>query len=201
MIRRQPKSTLFPYTTLFRAASRRRLDGARLQQTLEQRILPHIRRRVPLKHNRPRIEAPTLRTGTLAFGLETLDFCQVGPGPDLREVSLSYLIRQPDHLERAVAFDHARHVVVDAFAGPGEQARRGIVLVHDQVGVGLVALQGDADDHLAEGSAGDSVGAPQGLRPKQHMDAESASLAHYPVQQQRRRLDRKSTRVGTEWRS
>src|ERR1039458_9406354 len=57
-----------------------------------------------------------------------------------------------------------------------------------QIGVGLLALQGDADDHLAEGSAGDSVGAPQGLRPKQHMDAESASLAHYPVQQQRRRL-------------
>ena len=59
----------------------------------------------------------------------------------------------PDDLERAVAFHRARGVVVDAFAGPREEARRGIVFVHDEVGVGLVALQRDADDHLAERGA------------------------------------------------
>ncbi len=97
---------------------------------------------------------------------------------------------------------HAGHVVVDAFAGPREQARRGVVLVHDQVGVGLVALEGDADDHLAEGGAGDRVGAAQGLRAEQHVDAERAALPDDAVQQQRRRVcEMRSSSTKNSWNS
>ena len=85
-------------------------------------------------------------------------------------------------------FERAGGVVVDAFAGTREQARRGVVVVHDEVGVGLVALERDADDHLAERGAGERVGAAERLRAEQHMDAERAALAHDAVEQQRRGL-------------
>ena len=45
------------------------LTAWRLQQTPQHRILPHVRRRVPLKHNRPRIKRPAIRTRTLDFRL------------------------------------------------------------------------------------------------------------------------------------
>ena len=66
----------------------------------------------------------------------------IGPG-------LALVVRQPNHLEGAVAFDRASGVVVNAFAWTGKQAWRGIVFIHDEVGVRLIALEGHADDHLA----------------------------------------------------
>src|SRR5256885_10388632 len=40
MIRRPPRSTLFPYTTLFRSRGRAALHGARREQLLVHRLLP-----------------------------------------------------------------------------------------------------------------------------------------------------------------
>src|SRR3989449_10653295 len=39
MIRRPPRSTLFPYTTLFRSLDRRRVDDHRLEAPLEGAVL------------------------------------------------------------------------------------------------------------------------------------------------------------------
>ena len=74
---------------------------------------------------------------------------------------------------------------VSTFAGPGEQAGGGVLFAEDQVGVGLAALQGDADGHLADRAAGERVRAGQGLRAQQHVDAEGPALPHQAVQQQR----------------
>ena len=69
---------------------------------------------------------------------------------DVIQDRIALLLRQPNDLERAVGGERTGLVVVNAFAGPRQQARGRIVLVHDEVGVGLVALERDADDHLAE---------------------------------------------------
>src|SRR3989442_4666047 len=42
MIRRPPRSTLFPYTTLFRSALRRRLSRRRFGEELERFFLAHL---------------------------------------------------------------------------------------------------------------------------------------------------------------
>ena len=56
------------------------------------------------------------------------------------------------------------------------------------MGVGLAALQRDADGHLVDGAAGQAVGAAEGLRAEQDVDAERPALAHQAVEQQRRFL-------------
>ena len=167
-----------------RAAAVGRMDGASSRSPQQPRSRAHPPARCPRTQSAPD-RAAAIRSGLWTL-LRTSDFCSSALRPHLRQVRVPHLVRQPDHLERAVAFERAGHVVVDAFAGPREQARRRVVLVHDQVGVGLVALEGDADDHLAEGGAGHGVGAAQGLRAEQHVDAEGPALAHDPVQQQRR---------------
>src|SRR2546426_4180274 len=73
MIRRPPRSTLFPYTTLFRSPARRRRDGAAAARDagdadpLDRAAAGRDRRRVPGKchglppgHGRPRPLPPTL---------------------------------------------------------------------------------------------------------------------------------------------
>ena len=102
-------------------------------------------------------------------------FCALGVG-------------EPDDLERVVAGEQAVLVVVDRFAGAGEQAGGGVFVAEDEVGVGLAALQGDAHRHLAERAAGERVGAGERLRTEQHVDAERAALPHEAVEQQRRVL-------------
>lgn len=144
-------------------------DGCGGEQILQHRVFPHVGRRVAFEDNRPRIVCA----------------CLAGLFGDLDEIGVAFLVRQPDGLEGAVALDGAGGVVVDAFAGSREESRRGVVVIHDQVGVGLVALKGDADDHLAERGAGHGVGAAEGLRTEQHMDAEGAALADDAVEQQR----------------
>ncbi len=104
-----------------------------------------------------------------------------GARGDLVQNDVALVLGQPDDLERAVSRQRAGLVVVDPLARPGEQARRGIVIIHDQVGVGLVALQRDADDHLAERGAGQRVGAAERLRTENHVDAEGPALAHDAV--------------------
>ena len=69
-------------------------------------------------------------------------------------------------------------------AGTREEARRAVVLVHDEVGVSLVTLQRNAHDHLTEGGARKRVCAAEGLRAKQHVDAERASLSDETVEQE-----------------
>ena len=65
------------------------------------------------------------------------------------------ILRQPDDLKRAVCRKRAGLVVVvDPFARPREHPRRGIVVIHDEMRVGLVALERDADDHLPQRRAG-----------------------------------------------
>ena len=103
---------------------------------------------------------------------------------DFVQPLVALLIGQPDDLERAVAFKCSGGVIVDAFAGTREQARSGIAVVHDEVGIGLVALERDADHHLAERGAGQRVSAAQRLRAEQDVDAEGAALAHDAVEEQ-----------------
>ena len=90
------------------AAGRRRLDALVASSSLrKQRVLPHIRRRIALKHNRPRIElapARQLRPSDFGFGLPPR---RPWPAPCVK-VAVAHLVRQPDDLERAVAFEHAR---------------------------------------------------------------------------------------------
>ena len=87
-----------------------------------------------------------------------------------------------------VAREQAVLVVVDRFAGAGEQAGGGVFVAEDEVGVGLAALQGDAHRHLADRAAGERVGAAERLRAQEHVDAERAALADEAVEQQRRVL-------------
>ena len=58
-------------------------------------------------------------------------------------------------------------------------------VAEDEVGVGLAALQRDADGHLADRAAGERVGAGEGLRAEHHVDAECAALPDEAVEQQR----------------
>ena len=58
----------------------------------------------------------------------------------------------------------------------------GVVVGQDQAGIGLAALQGDADGHLVDGAASQGVGAGQGLGAEQDMDAKGPALAHQPIQ-------------------
>src|SRR5687767_15397450 len=66
MIRRPPRSTLFPYTTLFRSAGRRgrREDrGPQGHRVHDQRVLRHLERR----HARLRSEEHTSELQSLAY--------------------------------------------------------------------------------------------------------------------------------------
>ena len=160
--------------------------GARVSSTLRSRALPEqVGRGIAFENDRRHL------------GLVGLD----GQLVDFIEQAVALVIRQPDDLEGAVPFHGTGGVVVDPFAGPGEQARGGIVVVHDQIGVGLVALEGDADGHLAEGGAGQRVGPAEGLRAEQDVNAEGAALSDDPVQQQRGRLGDGSSSVKNSWNS
>ena len=104
-----------------------------------------------------------------------------GARGDMVEHRIAFVFRQPDDLERAVGRQRAGLIVVDPLARPGEQARRRVVVVHDQMGVGFIALEGDADDHLAERGAGQRVGSAECLRTENDMNAEGPALAHDAV--------------------
>ena len=104
------------------------------------------------------------------------------------QVLVALGIGEPDHLEGMIPLVDAVGVVVDGFAGAGQQPRGRVLLAEDQVGVGLAALQGDAHRHLADGAAGQRIGPAQRLRAQQHVDAEGPALPHQPVQQQGRLL-------------
>ena len=81
-------------------------------------------------------------------------------------------------------------VVVDRLAGPRQQSRRRVFVAEDQMGVGLAALQGDADRHLIDRAPRQAVGAAQRLRAEQDVQTEGSALPHQPVQQLRRVLRR-----------
>ena len=91
-------------------------------------------------------------------------------------------------MKRAVAFNRTGRVVVNAFARTRQQARRGIVLIHDEISVGFVALERDADDHLPDGRAGQRVSAAERLRAENDVNAKRAALPDDAVQQHRRAL-------------
>ncbi len=130
-------------------------------------VVAHIRRGVALEDHRRRRLRPAIRRHFA----------------DLVQVLLAPLVRQPYDLEGVVALDEAVGVVVDRFAGPRQQPGRGVVGAEDQLGVGLAALQRDADRHLIDGAAGQAVGAAQRLRAEKDVQAECTALPHQPVQQ------------------
>ena len=101
------------------------------------------------------------------------------------ERGIAFVLGQPDDLKRAVSGERTGLVIVDPLARPREQAGRGIVVIHDEVGVSFIALEGDADDHLTQRGAGQRVGSAEGLRAEDDVDAERAALSNDPVQQQR----------------
>ena len=94
-------------------------------------------------------------------------------------------IREPDNLKWTVALDQTAGIVVDRLARTRQQPRRGVVVGQDHGGVGLVALQRDANSHLSHGGARKRVRSTQSLRTQDHMHAECAALAHQSIQQQR----------------
>ena len=87
-------------------------------------------------------------------------------------------------MEGAISFDGARGVIVDAFAWAGEESGGGVAIIHDEIGVGFVALKGDADDHLSEGGAGERISATEGLGAEDDMDAKGAALADDAVEEE-----------------
>ena len=115
-------------------------------------------------------------------------FVALGHRLHLAEVAIALGCGQPYHLEWAVALDLAVGVVVDRLAGPGQEPGRGVVVAEDQVRVRLAALERDPHAHLSERASGERVGAAEGLRTEQDVDAEGAALPHEPVQDQRRVL-------------
>lgn len=96
--------------------------------------------------------------------------------PDFLEVADAFFFLEPDDLEGRVGLDGSGAVVVDTFAGPGKESGRGIGVVHDEVGVGLVTGKGDADGHLAKGGAGKGEGSAKGLGTEDGMDAKGPAL-------------------------
>ena len=112
----------------------------------------------------------------------------VGQPPQGAQIPLPALVVQEHDLERIVAGNHAVGVVVDRFAGAGEQAGSRVVFAEDQAGVGLVALQRDADGHLSHRGAGQAVGAAECLGAEQHVHAEGTALANEAVENQGRIL-------------
>jgi hypothetical protein len=106
---------------------------------------------------------------------ETVDFLESG---------VTFLVVDPYDLEWAVALEGAGGVVVDGFAGSGEEAWGGVVIVHDEEGIGFIALEGDADDHLTEGGSCEGVGAAEGLGSEDDVDSEGAALADEAIEEE-----------------
>ena len=155
-------------------ARRRRLSGhARgYQQFLELRIVARVGQNVAFENDRRGARDMPL-PGQLA---------------DVPQILVAIAVGEPHDLERMIAFVETVGVIIDGLAGPGEQPGRRVVFAEDQVGVGLAALQGDADGHLADRAAGQGVGPAERLRAQQDVDAERPALPHQPVQQQGRIL-------------
>ena len=105
-----------------------------------------------------------------------------------RQPLVTHLIWQPHDLKRTVALNRAAFVVVNRFAGTREQTRCGIVLVHDEIGVGFVTLERDADNHLTNCRAGERVSSTERLRSEQDVNAERTTLPNDAIQQQSRAL-------------
>ena len=62
-----------------------------------------------------------------------------------------------------IALDQAIGVVVNGFAGPRKQFPRPILFAEDQGRIVLGALHGDSHGELAEGAAGERIGAAKRL--------------------------------------
>src|SRR6266536_6257021 len=67
MIRRHPRSTLFPYTTLFRSGPGPRVPPGPVQRALRRserhRVLPRVRLPAPAQRHTPPDLAPALASG------------------------------------------------------------------------------------------------------------------------------------------
>ena len=125
----------------------RRLDRRGRKEALQHFIFPHVGGSVAFENNRSALRPARL----------------LGAATDFFQPQFALFLRKPDDLERTVAFQGAGGVVVNRLAGSRQEAGSGIVVIHDEHGVRLVALEGDADHHLAECAAGQRVSAAQGL--------------------------------------
>src|SRR2546425_5922772 len=67
MIRRPPRSTLFPYTTLFRSYTRDHAEGARVSSSADQSDVRAVRQRCGRWSQRPRSEEHTSELQSLAY--------------------------------------------------------------------------------------------------------------------------------------
>ena len=65
-------------------------------------------------------------------------FC--GERANFVEPLIALVVWKPDDLKRAVTFERATSVVVNALAGAREQTWCRVAVVHDEIGVGLIAL-------------------------------------------------------------
>ena len=165
---------------------RRILDGDRLAQ-------PHARGR-----GRPSPAGRLEQVGQGAVGANvrrgvaledrwtsTISHTATGILTNPNQALVTLLVGEPGGLKRTVSFHEPTGVVVDGLAGPREQPGGEIVVVQDQLRVGLGTLQSDSNRHLAHGASRQARRAAQGLGPKQHVDPEGPALSHQPVEQHR----------------
>ncbi len=115
--------------------------------------------------------AGELPSKTMGTGTVMEFFCCEGV-MDFFEVDFAFVIGKEGDLEGTVGFDEAAGVVVDGFAGAGEQTRGGVVIAKDHLEIGLGALECDADGDLAQRAAPETRAAADGLRAENEMDAE-----------------------------
>src|SRR5262249_24228861 len=107
----------------------------------------------------------------------------IGPAANLCEIIIANIFGNPNGLERTVAFNGASRIVVDALARSREEPGRRIVLVHDEIGVGFIALKRDTDDHLTKSCPRERVSAAECLRTEDHVNPEGTALANDAIEQ------------------
>src|SRR5262245_38114042 len=103
-------------------------------------------------------------------------------GSDVEKKLLAAVFGKPYHLERVVPLDESVRVVVDRFAGPRQESRRGVIVTQDEVSVRFAALERDSHRHLVDRAARQGVGASQGLRTEQDVKSKGPSLPNQPIQ-------------------
>ena len=126
---------------------KRRFHRLGVQEVVEQPVLADISRRVPLEDN----------------GSGTVIRVFLRDREDMLKRLIPLFIRQPDHLERAVGFQGTGAVVVDPLPRACQHAWGRVGVIHDEIGIRLIALQGHPDDHLTHRGTGHAVGAAQCL--------------------------------------
>ena len=97
---------------------------------------------------------------------------------------IALFIAHPNDLEGTIPLDGPGCIVVDSLAGTGEQTWRGVVFIHDQIGVGLIALKRHSNDHLTQCRPSEGVRTAESLRPEKDVNTKSTTLPDNAIKKQ-----------------